>query len=70
MSLNASRNQLVAITKDLHNNWEQTRALWRDQKAADFERLYMRDVESAVSSAVNVMQELDELIQQVKRDCE
>jgi hypothetical protein len=70
VSLNVSRNQLIAITKDLHNNWEATRGLWRDQKAAEFEQRYMRDIESAVSTAVNVMQELDDVIQQVKRDCE
>ncbi|MBG87650.1 MAG: hypothetical protein CMO80_12215 [Verrucomicrobiales bacterium] len=70
MSLSASRTRLVAITKDLRRNWESARGAWRDEKCIEFDQLFMSDIESSVNTAVTVMQELEDVIQQVKKDCE
>lgn len=70
MSLTTNQAQLVAQTKDLMRNWDHARGLWRDQKCGEFERLFMQDIESGVTNAVNVIRDLEEIVQRVKRDCE
>jgi hypothetical protein len=63
------RNQLMTLTKDLLRGWEQTRQTWKDQKAEEFDRAYMKELESSVNRAVHGMEKLDGLLTKVRKDC-
>ena len=63
------RNQLMTLTKDLLRGWEQTRRTWKDQKADEFDRAYMKELESSVNRAIHGMEKLDALLTKVRKDC-
>ena len=69
MSL-SGRHQLTVLTKDLLRCWEDTQHFWQDQKAEDFERDYLRELEPSVRRAVDAMEKLEAIFAKVRRDCE
>ena len=68
MSGNGSK--LMAITKELSNQWQQTREYWRDEKSQEFDRQYMQELLASVDRAVGVIEQLDKLISKIRTDCE
>lgn len=68
MSGNAAR--LAALTRDLFERWREARALWRDLRAAQFEKDHLEPLEAAVKSAVRGITELEAVLHQIRRDCE
>jgi len=70
MSLSASRNRLIAITKELRTRWDETKNSWRDAKSEEFERRYLFELYASVDKTVTVMEKLNELLTKVKNDCE
>ncbi len=70
MSVKASAAVLSQGFKDLAMSWHQTRVVWRDGKALEFEEKYLSELPD-LSSKVGVMiGELDLLMRKVKADCE
>ncbi len=59
----------MTLTKDLLREWEETRAVWQDQKAEAFERSYIKELESSVNRAVHGMEKLDGMLTKVRKDC-
>jgi hypothetical protein len=70
MSLSASKGLLTDATRQLQARWSETRNSWRDQKAEEFENLYLSDLATAVNSALRVIDELDQLLQKIHADCD
>ena len=70
MSLNASKSRLSALTKDLNAKWRSTRDSWRDQRALEFEKQYMDELLSSVSTALNQIDKLEQTLNHIRRDCE
>jgi hypothetical protein len=70
MRLTANRMRLTALTKSLLVKWAETRETWQDNRAQQFEQLYLRELEASVDSSLGVVEELDELINQLRTDCE
>ena len=68
MSGNASK--LAAITRELSNQWHQTKEYWRDAKSQEFERQYIHELLAGVDKAVAVIEELDKLATKIRNDCE
>jgi len=68
MSANASR--LSGVTKELRLQWLQTREHWQDARALDFQAKYLEDLFNTVEKTVTVMDQLDKLVSQMKKDCE
>ncbi len=68
MSGNGSK--LMAVTKELSFQWQQTKEYWRDAKAQEFDRQYMQELLAGVDRAVTVMEQLDKLIAKIRHDCE
>ena len=68
MSGNGSK--LMAITKELSTQWQQTKEDWRDAKSQEFERQYMDELLASVDRAVTVIEQLDQLITKIRPDCE
>ncbi len=70
MSLGGSKSRLVALTRELSLQWNETKNDWRDAKSQEFERQYLRDLFIAVDRSVTVMEKLDTLLAKIRKDCE
>lgn len=70
MSLLANKSRLLAITKDLSVQWEQTKETWRDMKCREFEDKYLKDLFASVDAAARVLDELDKVLGKIRSDCE
>jgi hypothetical protein len=68
MSL-SEKNQLMHLTKDLLRSWNETRRVWKDDKAESFERTYINELESSVNRAIHGMEKLDTILKKVRQDC-
>ena len=68
--MNANATRLSGITKDLWGKWQQTRADWRDSKAQEFEEKYLAELMVTVGKTVAVIEQLDKLLQKIRKDCE
>jgi hypothetical protein len=70
MSASGSRGLLTMATRQLMARWEETQNSWRDQKAADFESLYLAELGHSVSSALKILEDLDQLLGKIHADCD
>ena len=68
--MNANASRLSGITKDLRGQWQQTKAYWKDSKAQEFERKYLAELVASVDRTVGVIEQLDKLLQKIRKDCE
>ena len=69
MSLTAAAVELTDGIKTLAEIWDETRAVWMDGVAQDFEQRFWRPLEGMTHDAVNAVDRLAILIAQVRRDC-
>lgn len=70
MSVRASGSRLIAITRDLVNQWEQAKDSWKDAKALEFEKKYIEELVAGVDRAASVIEQLDKIITKIRSDCE
>ncbi len=70
MSLTADKAKIIALTRDIANQWELTKETWRDAKALDFQRQYIDELVANVEKASTVIDDLDKLIAKIRSDCE
>ena len=70
MSLSGSKGLLSDATRQLLARWAETRNSWRDQKAADFEDLYLAELATSVTAALRVLEDLDHLLDKIHADCD
>jgi len=68
--MSASASRLGALTKELRVQWFQTRDYWTDAKAQEFEQRYLAELFGSVDKTVTVIEQLDKLIADIKKDCE
>ena len=61
--------RLTHAIRDLRTKWDETRAFWADQVAADFEKTHMDPLSAQCESTARGMSELGEVLGKVKRDC-
>jgi hypothetical protein len=70
MSLRANASRLTAVTRDLSNQWQETRQYWRDTKSEEFQKKYLEELFATVERTVAIMEELDKLLLKIRTDCE
>ncbi len=70
MSLSANKARLSELTRDLLLRWADTRQGWTDARGAAFEQDYLRELKANVDEAVSSMDELEELLWKMRRECE
>jgi hypothetical protein len=68
--MNPSGSRVAALTKELWLHWQQTREDWADSKSQEFERKYLQELNASVDKTVTVMEELDKLLNRIRKDCE
>jgi hypothetical protein len=70
MSISPNGKVVAAATKELLLKWEETKELWRDAKALEFEQTYLTELQTAVDRALPIFEDLDKLVTKVRSDCE
>ena len=70
MSLSANAKAISSATRELARKWDDTRQHWRDAKSAEFEKEHLAELFSAVERTAIIMEELDRLIDRVRKECE
>ncbi len=70
MSSSGSKGVLTGATRQLADHWTETRKTWRDQKAVEFEQIYLEELFHRVNATVRVIEELDQLLHKVHADCD
>jgi hypothetical protein len=70
MNLSGTKNRLVALTKELAVQWDETKNHWWDDKTREFDRRYMAELFVNVDRAVTAIERLDEVLDKVRKDCE
>lgn len=68
--MRGNSSKLMALTRTLVTQWEQTRESWRDAKSGEFERQYIEELTSSVDRAMPVIEQLEQLIGKIRSDCE
>jgi hypothetical protein len=70
MNLSGTKNRLVSLTKGLAVQWSETKNHWWDAKTQEFDRRYMTELFVNVDRAVTAIEQLDEILNKVRKDCE
>ena len=65
----AGSNRLKQTLRALKDQWLVTEATWGDSVRRRFEDRYLGPLDPAVDAAVNGMQKIAEVLDQVRRDC-
>jgi hypothetical protein len=58
------------VTRDLANQWQETRNYWRDAKSQEFEKKYLEELLAAVDRTVTIIEQLDKVVAKIRSDCE
>ena len=70
MNLSGNKGRLVGLTRELSLQWEETKNFWRDAKSEEFERKFMTELSEQVGRTVMVLEQLEELLKSMRKDCE
>ena len=62
--------RLDALTRELAEQWRQTRESWRDSQAREFDERFLQPLEAAVEAASRSMDELQAILRKIRTDCE
>jgi uncharacterized protein YukE len=70
MGVHEARGTLAKAFKELMNRWADVRANWDDAQAEAFEETYLRNLEADLRTAGGAMDQIGQVLHQVRRDCE
>jgi hypothetical protein len=65
----AGSTRLVQTIRSVRDQWLVTEATWNDAVRQRFEERYLTPLEPAVDAAVNGLQKIAEVLDQVRHDC-
>jgi hypothetical protein len=65
----ASSTRLKQTARALKEQWLVTEETWGDEVRRRFEERYLAPMEPTIDSAINGMQKIAEVLDQVRRDC-
>ena len=60
---------LAGAMKDLLVHWERTASTWKDEARTGFEKDFLQELIPAIRAASNAVQQIEELLRQVHREC-
>lgn len=60
---------LAKALNDLLKHWEQTASAWKDRAREDFDKDFIRELAPAVRAASGAIQDIEQLLQTVKKEC-
>jgi hypothetical protein len=65
----AGSTRLAQTIRSIRDQWLITEATWNDSARQRFEERYLAPLDPAVDSAINGLQKIAEVLDQVRRDC-
>lgn len=60
---------MAKAINDLLAHWDQTAASWKDQARDHFYRDHIEALAPAVRQASNAIQEIEEILRKIRKDC-
>ena len=69
MSVYAGRAKIKNASKELRIRWNETRSLWQDEVGRAFEERHLDPLLSKLRKAEEAMLHMDEMLNQLRRDC-
>ena len=60
---------LEAALQNLRLAWDEVRGHWRDQKCAEFEERFLRELPTRAAQAATVMGEVEKVLKKIRNDC-
>ncbi|MDA7605536.1 hypothetical protein OAK04_00050 [Verrucomicrobia bacterium] len=70
MSVKSTRGTINKAVRDLNVNWQQCKNHWNDVKSKEFEEKYIVPLPDAVTATSSIIDEIDKVLNKIKRDCE
>jgi thymidylate synthase len=70
MSLRDNNGALSRAAKDLLARWNDVKGVWADAQSQEFEKVYIFQIEQDVRSALSALDQMEEILQKIKSDCE
>jgi hypothetical protein len=70
MSVTANKSRLANVTRELSNQWKETKQSWQDTRSAEFERDYLQELVSQVDASMDVLDQLERILNRIRKDCE
>lgn len=68
--MTGASNRLMALTKELFREWEQTRQFWNDDKSREFEERFINELMAGARQATNSIEILEQVLNKVRSECE
>jgi hypothetical protein len=68
--MTGAQNRLVILTRELLAAWGETRQDWRDEKAREFEKRFLDELNSGVNAAGTNIESLERTLNQIHADCD
>ena len=69
MNFQTGKQQLLDSSKQIKNNWGKVREIWQDEKADQFYKTYIQQLERQLKAAMDSIDEIDDLFSEIQRDC-
>src|SRR5918993_5215810 len=70
MGVHEARGTLSKAMKELMLRWADVKANWDDVQSSQFEETYLRNLEADLRVAAAAMDQVGQMLHQVRRDCE
>jgi hypothetical protein len=70
MGLQESRAKIGTAIRDLRSLWSNTKVYWTDVNSEKFEEEFLAPMEMDVRTAANAMDQMGQLLAQIRRQCE
>ncbi len=69
MSVMDSKGALARASKDLFARWDDLKSVWSDAQSAEFEKVFLSQIELDVKSALGALDQISQLISMIENDC-
>jgi hypothetical protein len=69
MGVHEGRGKLTKAMKELMFRWTETRSVWNDAMARQFEERYITPLQIDLKNAVSAMDHMSGLLQQIRHEC-
>ena len=69
MNFQTGKENLKSCHKVLSSKWSLLNQIWKDDNAQYFKKHCIQSLEREMKSAINAIEDLDQLFKQVKEDC-
>ena len=70
MNVGANGKAILATSRQLMRDWNETKETWRDDQAAHLEETYLANLWTTIDRTAPLFEQLDRVLTKIKADCE